>query len=164
MKASEVPNELADRGIWWQVGGFTVTCVASALILQLNAGSNALWFQYFEIIATQLYWAVVLPLAGLFEGVRQMFQNIRHQKEHARKVGFDQGYQKARQEMGLPPTPDPEPDTPAPAASGIPTAHQMLAAIDRFGVEEDGVVKIPSDTLAVIRFMMQEAGNAPAGH
>ena len=161
MKASEVPNELADRGIWWQVGGFTVTCVASALILQLNAGSNALWFQYFEIIATQLYWAVVLPLAGLFEGVRQMFQNIRKQKEHA----FQMGYQLARQEMGLPPTPEPAAPATATAAPETPTTRRMGEAIKRFGVvEEDGMVKIPGNTLDAILFMANGTDDTPAGH
>ena len=158
MKASEVPNELAERGIWWQVGGFTVTCVACALILQLNAGSGALWFQCFEIIATQLYWAAVLPLAGLFEGVRQMFQNIRKQKEYA----FQMGYQQARQEMGLPPTR--EPDTPAPSASESHTSRRMSEAIQRFSVAEDGVVKISEETLAAIRFMANGADDTPAGH
>ena len=164
MRASEVPNELAERGIWWQVGGFTLTCIASALILQIYAGSGAVWFQYFELIATKLYWAAVLPLAGLFEGARKMFQNIRHQKEHAHKVGYDLGYDQALHDMGLPPrSPDPGPDAPAPAAPADPTSRRMAEAIQRFSVAEDGVVKISEETLAAIRFMANGADDAPAG-
>lgn len=157
MRASEVPNELAERGIWWQVGGFTLTCVASALILQIYAGSGAVWFQYFELIATKLYWAAVLPLAGLFEGVRKMFQNIRKQKEHAYRVGYEQ----ARQDLGYPPTP--EPDAPAPAAAATLTPRIMLEAIERLGVAEEGGVKISDDQLALIRLIVNGADDAPAG-
>lgn len=160
MRASEVPNELAERGIWWQVGGFTLTCVASALILQIYAGSGAVWFQYFELIATKLYWAAVLPLAGLFEGACKMFQNIRHQKEHTYRVGYEQ----ARQDMGLPPrSPEPGPDAPAPAAAVALTPRIMLEAIERLGVAEEGGVKISDDQLAIIRLIVNGADDAPAG-
>ena len=164
MRASEVPNELAERGIWWQVGGFTLTCVASALILQIYAGSGAVWFQYFELIATKLYWAAVLPLAGLFEGVRKMFQNIRHQKEHAHKVGYDLGYDQALQDMGLPPrSPDPGPDAPAPAKGATLTPRIMLETIREFGVAEDGGVKISAEILDAIQFMVNRTDGDASG-
>lgn len=176
MKASELPNELVDRGFWWQVGGFALTCIASAIILQQFTGSGAVWYQYFEIVVIKLYWAAVAPLAGLFEGARTMFQNIRKQKEHAHNVGyslgFDQGYEQARLDMGLPPSPEPDrngaaahaaPATPAEVvAPATPSARQMLDAIEQFGVAEDGVVRIPEETLAVLRFVLNGTDEAPA--
>lgn len=88
-----------------------------------------------------------------------MFQNIREQKEHA----FQMGYQQSRQDMGLPPVP--EPDAPAPAVSETITVRRILEAIERFGVVEDGGVKIRSETLEVIQFMVQGADDAdtPSG-
>ena len=92
-----------------------------------------------------------------------MFQNIRKQKEHAYKVGFAQGYAQFRQDMGLPPVPDAK--KPAPSASVTITNRRMLDAIERFGVKEDGGVKISAEILEVIRFMVTGAGDAdtPAG-
>ena len=162
MKASELPNELVDRGFWWQVGGFALTCIASAIILQQFTGSGAVWYQYFEIVVMKLYWAAVAPLAGLFEGARTMFQNIRKQKEHAYKMG----HADARRELGFPPLPEPDGNGAAahaaPAAPPSPSSRQALDAIERFGVTEDGVVKIPAETLAVIRFMLTETDDTPA--
>ena len=88
-----------------------------------------------------------------------MFQNIRKQKEHA----FQMGYQQARIDMGLPPVP--EPDAPAPAVSETVMARRMLEAIERFGVAEDGGVKISAEILEVIQFMVTGADDAdnPAG-
>lgn len=88
-----------------------------------------------------------------------MFQNIRKQKEHA----FQMGYQQSRIDMGLPPVP--ESDKPAPAVSETVIVRRMLEAIERFGVVEDGGVKIRSETLAVLRFMVNGTDDAdtPAG-
>ena len=90
-----------------------------------------------------------------------MFQNIRKQKEHA----FQMGYQQSRIDMGLPPVPAPESGKPAPAASVTITSSRIMETIRRFGVVEDGGVKIRSETLEVIRFMVQGADDAdtPAG-
>lgn len=76
-----------------------------------------------------------------------MFQNIRKQKEHAYRLGYEQ----ARRDMGIPP------EQPVSSSS----ANRVAAAIKRFGVEEDGVVKIPADTLAVIQFMAAATDNPP---
>ena len=88
-----------------------------------------------------------------------MFQNIRKQKEHA----FQMGYQQSRIDMGLPPLP--ESDKPAPAAAAALTPRIMLETIERFGVAEDGGVKISAEILAVMRFMVRGADDAdtPAG-
>lgn len=143
MKLSEVPNELAERGVWWQVAGFAIFCTASAVILGTLHDSEAPAYRYFEITVTKLYWALIIPLAGLFEGVRTMFHNIRKQKEYAYRLGYEQ----ARRDLGVPPE------------QPVSSASRVAAAIARFGVEEDGVVKIPADTLAVIRFMAAAADN-----
>lgn len=92
-----------------------------------------------------------------------MFQNIRKQKEHAFKVGFAQGYAQFRQDMGLPPVTAPDAGKPAPAVSETVIMRRMLDAIERFGVKEDDGVKISSETLAAIRFMVRGTDDAPAG-
>ncbi len=92
-----------------------------------------------------------------------MFQNIRKQKEHAHNVGYAQGYEQARHDLGLPPLPEPDGNgAAAPATPATPSARRMLDAIEQFGVAEDGMVKIPAETLAVIRFMMNGTDAAPA--
>lgn len=91
-----------------------------------------------------------------------MFQNIRKQKEHAFKVGYAQGYEERRRELGLPPLPAPDVSR-RPARPATPSARRALDAIERFGVADDGVVKIPAETLAVIRFMLPETDDADAG-
>ena len=72
-----------------------------------------------------------------------MFHNIRKQKEHAYRLGYEQ----ARRDLGVPPE------------RPVSSDGRVAAAIKRFGVEEDGVVKIPADTLAVIRFMAAAAAD-----
>lgn len=91
-----------------------------------------------------------------------MFDNIRKQKEHAYKVGYAQGYAQFRRDMGLPPLP--ESGKPAPAASVTLTSSRIMETIRRFSVVEDGVVKIPADTLAIIWFMVTgtDAADTPA--
>lgn len=89
-----------------------------------------------------------------------MFQNIRKQKEHAYKVGYAQGYAQFRQDMGLPPVPVPAADKPAPAASVTLTSGRVMETIRRFSVVEDGVVKIPADTLDIIWFMVTGTDDA----
>ena len=74
MQASELPSELSERGIWWQVGGFTLTGCLCVAILAEFAGSEARAYLYFEIAVTKVYWAFVIPLAGLFDGVRKLFE------------------------------------------------------------------------------------------
>lgn len=74
MNRSELTNELSERGIWWQVGGFAVAGCVSVAILQIWDGSNYWAYRSFEIAVKDLYWMFVLPLAGLFEGVRKLFE------------------------------------------------------------------------------------------
>ena len=95
MRTPEWPNELAERGIWWQVAGFALMGCASLAILREFAGSEARAYQYFDTAVTQLYWAFVIPLAGLFDGVRRMFEKRseirRAVREKIRQEGLEQG-------------------------------------------------------------------------
>ena len=74
MRASELPSELSERGIWWQVAGFTIVGCVSIAVLEEFAGSDIRAFQYFETAVTRLYWAFLIPLAGLFDGGRKLFE------------------------------------------------------------------------------------------
>ena len=74
MSLSELPSELSDRGIWWQVGGFATIGCAGVAVLQFWQGSDFWAYRSFAIAAKDLYWLFILPLAGLFEGVRKMFE------------------------------------------------------------------------------------------
>ena len=98
MNASELTDELVDRGIWWQVGGFTLVGCACAALLAEFAGSESRAFLYFEIAATKLYWSFVIPLAGLFDGVRIMFQKASERRARIRAQGIAEGVEIGREE------------------------------------------------------------------
>ena len=91
MRSSDLPNELIDRGIYWQVGGFTLAAVASVTILAEFSGSELRAFIYFEIAVTKLYWALVIPLAGLFDGARKMFEKMSDIRAKRRQRWLDEG-------------------------------------------------------------------------
>ena len=55
MSRSELPGELVDRGIYWQLGGFTLIALGSIAVLAEFAGSDGRVFLYFEIAVTKLY-------------------------------------------------------------------------------------------------------------
>ena len=98
MRSSESPNELVDRGIYWQVGGFTLVAITSVAILAEFDGSNGGAFLYFEIAVTKLYWAFVIPLAGLFDGVRKMFEKMSDIRAKRRQRWLDEGRREGRRE------------------------------------------------------------------
>ena len=95
MSLSDLPNELSDRGIWWQVAGFAIAGCASVAILQIWDGSNCWAYRSFEIAVKDLYWMFVLPLAGLIEGVRKLFEKASEiraaQRAKIREKGLEQG-------------------------------------------------------------------------
>ena len=88
MNRSELPNELVDRGIYWQFGGFTLVALGSTAVLAEFAGSDSRAFLYFEIAVTKLYWAFVIPLAGLFDGVAKCLRKCRSSGRNASKGGL----------------------------------------------------------------------------
>ena len=106
MSLSELPNELSERGIWWQVGGFAIAGCASVAVLQIWEGSDFWAYRSFEIAVKDLYWMFVLPLAGLFEGVRKLFEKASEiraaQREKmlrkARAKGRKEGHMEGRRE------------------------------------------------------------------
>ena len=98
MRTSELPNELAERGIWWQVAGFALIGCVSLAILQEFAGSEARAYQYFDTAVTRLYWAFVIPLAGLFDGVRRMFEKRSEIRRAVREKIREEGREEGRQE------------------------------------------------------------------
>ena len=98
MRAPELPGELVDRGIYWQIGGFAVVALSSAVLLVEFAGSDYRAFLYFEVAATKLYWAFVIPLAGLFDGVRKMFEKMSEIRAKRRQRWLDEGRREGRQE------------------------------------------------------------------
>lgn len=106
MNVSDLANELSERGIWWQIGGFTITGCVSVAILQIWAGSEFWAYRSFEIATKDLYWLFILPLAGLIEGVRKLFEKASEIRaaqrarivERARNRGRQEGHREGRKE------------------------------------------------------------------
>ena len=110
MSLSELPNELSERGIWWQVVGFAIAGCASVAIMQIWEGSDFWAYRSFEIAVKDLYWLFVLPLAGAIEGVRKMFEKaseiraaqrskmMERALTRGRKEGREQGIEEGRGE------------------------------------------------------------------
>ena len=99
MRSSDLPNELVDRGIHWQIAGFLLVACASAAILVEFAGSDHRAFIYFEVAATRLYWALVIPLAGLFDGARKMFEKMSEIRAKRRQRWLDEGRRQERERV-----------------------------------------------------------------
>ena len=102
MSLSDLPNELGERGIWWQVVGFAITGCISVAILQIWDGSDFWAYRSFEIVVKDLYWFFVLPLAGAIEGVRKMFEKASEIRaaQRAKMVAraLDRGRKEGRKE------------------------------------------------------------------
>ena len=104
--AGHVELGLSDRGVGVQAAGFAVVGCVSVAILQLFSGSDNLPYLWFEMAATRLYWAFVVPLAALFDWGRTMFAKgkaIREAKKEeilakATQEGLEQGMQQGLQQ------------------------------------------------------------------
>ena len=101
MRSSDLPSELVDRGIRWQIAGFLLVACASVAILAEFAGSDHRAFIYFEIATTRLYWALVIPLAGLFDGARKMFEKMSEIRAKRRQRWLDEGRREGQHEGRL---------------------------------------------------------------
>jgi hypothetical protein len=146
MQRSELPRELSDRGIWWQIVGFTLVGCVSLGILEVFVGSDFWLYRCFATAATRLYWAFVIPLAGLFEEARKMFETKMEIRRAARAKALAKERDKGLRE-GL--------------REGLRRHSSRLAeARQRFGVlnEETGVVTLPL-TLEVENFLLGEAND-----
>ncbi len=134
MELSDLPGELVERGIWWQIGGFTVVSAASVALLVEFDGSGSRAFRYFEAAVKTMYWANVFVLIGLFEGVRRMFEKASELRaryrqqavEKAEKRGEERGEERQR--------------------------ALRREAMCRYGVVVDGVTMLP-DTPEVRKFL-----------
>ncbi len=142
VRLSNLPNELVERGIWWQVAGFTLVAFVILAILAEYVGSDLGAYRYLEIAATKLYWAFVIPLGGLFEGARRMFEKaseIRAAQREKMRIrwtteGRKEGRKEGRQEV----------------------AGRLNEAYERFGVEQNGVMVLPR-TSEVEQFLFGES-------
>ena len=89
---------LSDRGVGVQAAGFTVVGCVSVALLHLFSGSDHLLYQWFEVAATQLYWAFVVPLAALFDWGRTMFAKGKAIREAKKAEILAKATQEARQQ------------------------------------------------------------------
>ena len=92
-------SELADRGIWWQVAGFTLVGCISLAILELFAGSDAVAYQWFETAVTRLYWAFVVTLAGAFDGGQKLFAKASETRRAVREKIREKGRQEGQRDL-----------------------------------------------------------------
>ena len=98
------------------------------------SGSDIRAYRYLEIAATKLYWAFIIPLGGLFEGVRKMFERASEiraaQRAKMQERWTREGREEARKEV----------------------ASRIQEAQERFGVEQGGE-KVLTITPEVLRFL-----------
>ena len=71
MELSDLPGELVERGVWWQIGGFAIVSAAGVALLVEFEGSETHAYRYLEAAVKTMYWANVFVLIGLFEGLEE---------------------------------------------------------------------------------------------
>ena len=146
MTLSDLPGELAERGIWWQIGGFALVSLVSVAVLVEFDGSTTRAYRYFDAAVRTMYWANVFVLIGVFEGVRRMFEKAselraRYRQQAERKAeergmkrgmrrGIEQGREQGREQQ----------------------RSRRREAMERFGVEVNGVRMLP-ETPEVEQFL-----------
>ena len=97
MELADLPSELAERGIWWQIGGFAIVSAASVALLMEFDGSETRAHRYFEAAVKTMYWANVFVLIGLFEGVRRMFEKASTLRARYRQQAIEKAELKAEE-------------------------------------------------------------------
>ena len=98
MRAAELSRGLSDRGVWWQIIGFTLVGCASLAVLEVFAGSEFWAYRWFTTAVTRLYWAFMIPLAGLFDEARKMFETKMEIRRAARAKALAKERDKGRRE------------------------------------------------------------------
>ena len=106
IETGNLPSGLTDRGVGFQAAGFLLTWLVGTTILELFDGSGFWLYQWFEKATTDTYWAVVVPLAFLFDWMRRMFERgkaIREAKkaeieEQAIQRGMKRGMERGMQQ------------------------------------------------------------------
>ena len=137
---SELPGELADRGIGWQVAGFTIVGCTGAVILWLWDGSDFWAYRILAIVVKDFYWAFILPLAWLFNGVRRMFEKASEIRAAVREQIREKGRREGRQELRR------------------RYSSRINEALERFAVTNDGVTTLPL-TPEVLAYLLDEPGD-----
>ena len=158
MELSDLPGELGERGVWWQIAGFAMVSAAATAILVEFEGSETRAYRYLEAAVKTLYWANVFVLIGIFEGVRRMFEKAselraRYREQAERRAverGIKQGIERGR-EQGM------KQGIERGMKQGIERGREQARtrreeALDRFGIEVNGVRALP-DTPEVQRFL-----------
>ena len=141
MRQPDRSGQISDRGIWWQIIGFTVVGGGCLAILEVFTGSEFWAYQWFETAATRLYWAFVIPLAGLFDEARKMFETKMEIRRAAREKALAKVRLEERQRF-----------------DGL-----MAEARQRFGVRDEttGVMTLPL-TPEVEDFLRGESNDSDA--
>ncbi len=98
MSLSDLPSELGERGIWWHVAGFAIVGGVSVAVLQIWEGSDFWVYRSFEIATKDLYWLFVLPLAGVIEGARKMFEKASEIRAAQRAKMMERALTRGRRE------------------------------------------------------------------
>ena len=157
-KLSDLPNELVERGIWWQIGGFAIVSAASAALLVEFEGSEARAYRYLEVSVKSLYWANVFVLIGLFEGVRRMFEKAStlraRYREQAEKRAEERVAKRVTKQVTERLTQQVTEQVTQQVTEQVEERlrARRREALARFGVEVNGVRMLP-DTPEVQRFL-----------
>ena len=138
MDLSDLPGELVERGVWWQIAWFAIVSAVSVAALVEFEGSESRAYRYCEAAVKTMYWANVFVLIGLFEGVRRMFEKAselraRYREQAERRAverGIEQGLEQGIKERDA----------------------RWREAVERFGTDVDGV-KVLSITPEVQGFL-----------
>ena len=70
----ELPSELIDRGVAWQVVGFAILGIAATSALAIYSETDTLTFRFFEVATTKINWAFVPTVAFIIDRSRKMFE------------------------------------------------------------------------------------------
>ena len=81
----ELPRELIDRGIMWQVVGFAIVGVTATTVLAIYSETDVLPFRFLEVATTKLSWAFVPTVASIAEWSRKMFEKRSEIRAQARR-------------------------------------------------------------------------------
>ena len=98
MNLNEAGGVASDRDIGFQAIGFTAVTLVCVAVLDLMPMSEYRWYSSFELAATKLYWALIVPLAALFDWGRKMFESGRAIREAKKAQIRDEGVQEGREE------------------------------------------------------------------
>ena len=155
MELSDLPGELVERGVWWQIGGFAIVSAAGVALLVEFEGSETHAYRYLEAAVKTMYWANVFVLIGLFEGVRRMFEKAStlraRYREQAERKAEERGMMERGMERGI--KQGIEQGIEQGIVQGIEQVRaRRTEALERFGVEVDGVRMLP-DTPEVQSFL-----------